>query len=120
MPPARSDSQALSIDCSQASGSRVQRLRHPALLLSGICLTVATVGLYAPFGAYWEWNFTNSPGFLLAAAGVGTSLGRALGSSSAFVAFHITAFACLWWSLRRRREAQQIDAALKGDVDSNV
>jgi hypothetical protein len=81
---------------------RSGRWRHLAAFLPALAATVASVGLYAPFGAYWEWNFTNSPGFVLASAGIGISLLRGLASSAAFVGFHITAAVCLWVALRRR------------------
>jgi len=84
------------------SAWRSGRWRSMILLALGTAVTVSTVALYAPFGAYWEWNFTNSPGFVLAAAGIGISLLRALASSSAFIGFHITAAACLWIALRTR------------------
>jgi hypothetical protein len=90
------------------------RWRHAALLVAGAAMTVSTVALYAPFGAYWEWNFTNSPGFVFAAAGVGTSLLRALGSVAGFVGFHVTAAACLWLLLRRR---SPLRAANRDDRD---
>lgn len=77
------------------------RVRHIALLLVGTVLTVSTVALYAPFDAYFEWNFTNSPGFVFAATGVGTALLRGVASSAGFIAFHLTAAACLWVLLRR-------------------
>ena len=76
--------------------------RSIGLFVLGAAATVSTVGLYAPFGAYWEWNFTNSPGFVLAAAGLGTSILRAFASSAAFIAFHITLTVCLWVALSTR------------------
>lgn len=81
---------------------RTGGFRHMSLFAVGTAATVATVALYAPFGAYWEWNFTNSPGFVLAAAGVGISALRGLASSAAFIGFHITMAVCLWTSLRQR------------------
>ena len=76
--------------------------RSIGLFVLGAASAVATVGLYAPFGAYWEWNFTNSPGFVLAAAGIGISLLRAVASSAAFIAFHITMAVSLWIVVRTR------------------
>jgi hypothetical protein len=81
---------------------RAGRWRNAVLFAAGTAATVATVALYAPFGAYWEWNFTNSPGFVLAAAGVGISLLRGFASSAAFIGFHITMAVCLWITLRAR------------------
>ena len=76
--------------------------RGLGLFVIGTGAIISTVALYAPFGAYWEWNFTNSPGFVLAAAGIGISLLRALASSAAFIGFHITMAVALWMVLRRR------------------
>lgn len=84
------------------SAWRAGHWRNIGLLAAGTAATVSTVALYAPFGAYWEWNFTNSPGFVLAAAGIGISVLRGLASSAAFIGFHITMSACLWLSLRTR------------------
>ncbi len=81
---------------------RSGRWRHLAAFAPALAVTVASVGLYAPFDAYWEWNFTNSPGFVLAAAGIGISLLRALASAGAFAGFHVTAVVCLWVAARRR------------------
>lgn len=84
------------------SAWRIGRWRHTALLLAGAAATIATVGFYAPFGAYWEWNVTNSPGFVFAAAGIGTSLLRGLAAAGGFIAFHGAATVCLCVALRRR------------------
>ncbi|HQZ34646.1 MAG TPA: hypothetical protein PK020_09475 [Ilumatobacteraceae bacterium] len=92
----------LALPAALFSAWRSGRWRSVALVALGTAATVATVALYAPFDAYWEWNFTNSPGFVLAAAGVGISLLRAVASSAAFVGFHITMTVCLWLVLRRR------------------
>jgi hypothetical protein len=51
-------------------------------------LTVATTGFYAPLGRYWEWNVTNSPGFVFASTGIWSALGRILASVAGFVVFH--------------------------------
>jgi hypothetical protein len=93
---------------------RSGRWRGLALFTVGTALTVSTVAFYAPFGAYWEWNFTNSPGFVLAAAGVGISLLRGIASSAAFIAFHITMAVCLWITLRTRNP---LKAAGRDDRD---
>ncbi|MGB8862432.1 MAG: hypothetical protein WCC60_24465 [Ilumatobacteraceae bacterium] len=84
------------------SGWRGGRWPHIALLAAGTAATVATVGTYAPFGAYWEWNVTNSPGFVLASAGVGMSLLRGFATSAGFIGFHLTAAGALWIALRHR------------------
>lgn len=88
------------------------RIRHIALLFTGTALTVSTVALYAPFDAYWEWNFTNSPGFVFAAIGIGTAVFRGATSSAGFIAFHVTAVACLWVLVRRRNPLRTADRDL--------
>lgn len=90
------------------SAWRCGRWRNMCLVAVGTASTLSTVALYAPFGAYWEWNFTNSPGFVLAAAGVGISLLRALASSAAFIGFHITMAVCLWITLRQRNPLKAV------------
>ena len=92
----------LALPAAMYSTWRCGRWRNLGLLAVGAAATVATVGLYAPFGAYWEWNFTNSPGFVLAGAGVAISLLRGLASSAAFICFHITMAVCLWITVRTR------------------
>ena len=77
------------------------RWRHLLVFAVGVSATIATVGFYAPFGQYWTWNFTNSPGFVFAGADIGVSLVRGLASVAGFVAFHITAALCLWLVLRK-------------------
>ncbi len=84
------------------SAWRCGRVRQSALLIAGAVGTVATVGFYAPFGAYWEWNVTNSPGFVFAAAGIGASALRGSASAAGFIAFHATACAGIFVALRRR------------------
>lgn len=84
------------------SSWRAGRWRHVAVLAAGAAATISTVGLYAPFGSYWEWNVTNSPGFVFAAAGIGTSVLRGVAAASGFIAFHAAAAMCLWVALRRR------------------
>ena len=93
---------ALALPAALYSAWCAGRWRNMGLIAVGTAATVSTVALYAPFGAYWEWNFTNSPGFVLAAAGVGISLLRGLASSAAFIGFHITMAVCLWLTLRTR------------------
>jgi len=90
---------------------RVGRWRHVGLLFVGLVPTVASVALYAPFDAYWEWNFTNSPGFVLASAGIGISVLRGLASVAGFVGFHATATGCLWCSFRSRNPLRRTGAA---------
>lgn len=104
----------LALPAALFSAWRGGRWRSMGLVALGSAMTVATVVLYAPFGAYWEWNYTNSPGFVLAAAGIGISLLRALASSAAFIGFHITMAVCLWLVLRRRNP---LKAAGRDDRD---
>jgi hypothetical protein len=84
------------------SAQRVGRWRNPVLVLVSAAVTVGTTALYAPFDAFWEWNVTNSPGFVFAGAGIFVSVGRGLVSSMIFVGFHLAAVVGLWWSVRRR------------------
>jgi hypothetical protein len=51
-------------------------------------LTVATTGFYAPLGRFWEWNVTNSPGFVFAGTGLWSAVTKGLASIGGFVAFH--------------------------------
>jgi len=92
----------LALPAALYSAWRAGRWRNMGLFAVAAAATVSTVALYAPFNAYWEWNFTNSPGFVLAAAGVGISILRGLASSTAFIGFHITMAVGLWITLRRR------------------
>ncbi len=92
----------LALPAALFSSWRSARWRGTALFGIGTAVSVSTVALYAPFGAYWQWNFTNSPGFVLASAGIGISLLRALASSAAFIGFHLTMAGCLWIALRTR------------------
>lgn len=92
----------LALPAALFSAWRSGRWLSMAMVAFGTAATVSTVALYAPFGAYWEWNFTNSPGFVLATAGIAISLLRALASSATFIGFHITMAVCLWIALRTR------------------
>jgi hypothetical protein len=58
----------------------------PSLLGAG--LTIATTGFYAPLGRFWEWNVTNSPGFVFAGTNIGSAVVKGLASIAGFVAFH--------------------------------
>lgn len=64
------------------------RWRNVAPFLAGGALTIATTGLYAPFGRFWEWNVTNSPGFVFAGTNLWSAGGKGLASVGGFVAFH--------------------------------
>ncbi|MEP7047157.1 MAG: hypothetical protein ABI949_10770 [Ilumatobacteraceae bacterium] len=64
------------------------RWRNVVPSLAAAAATVATTGFYAPLGRFWEWNVTNSPGFVFAGAGLWSALGRGAASVGGFVAFH--------------------------------
>ncbi len=64
------------------------RWRNIVPALAAAALTIATTGFYAPLGRFWEWNVTNSPGFVFAGAGLWSALGKGLASIAGFVAFH--------------------------------
>ena len=64
------------------------RWRNVVPSLAAGALTVATTGFYAPLGRFWEWNVTNSPGFVFAGTSVWSALGKGLASIAGFVAFH--------------------------------
>ena len=81
---------------------RAGRWRQVALLVGTAVLVVASTGLYAPLGGFWEWNVANSPGFVFAPAGLGVSTVRGLASLAGFVGFHVTLVACLVVGLVKR------------------
>ncbi len=92
------------------------RWRNVGPFLGAAALTVATTGFYAPLGRFWEWNVTNSPGFVFAGTGVASATGKGLASLGGFVAFHpvltIAAgivFAAGIAALRQRRLPDDID-----------
>ena len=64
------------------------RWRNVAPFLAAAAATVATTGFYAPLGRFWEWNVTNSPGFVFAGTSVWSALGSGLASVAGFAAFH--------------------------------
>jgi hypothetical protein len=64
------------------------RWRNVVPFLVTCALTVATTALYAPFGQFWQWNVTNSPGFVFAGANLWVATGKGLASIAGFVAFH--------------------------------
>ena len=64
------------------------RWRNVAPFLTTGALTIATTGFYAPFGRFWEWNVTNSPGFVFAGTNLWSAAGKGLVSVAGFVAFH--------------------------------
>jgi hypothetical protein len=64
------------------------RWRNVLLFVAATALTVATTGLYAPLGAFWEWNVTNSPGFVFESTGIWTALASGAASVIGFAIFH--------------------------------
>ena len=93
------------------------RWRNIVPSLAAGVLTVATTGFYAPLGRFWEWNVTNSPGFVFAGTGLLSAAGKGLASVAGFVAFHpvLTVAAALSASegiavLRRRTLPENRDA----------
>jgi hypothetical protein len=64
------------------------RWRNVAPFLATGALTIATTGFYAPFGRFWEWNVTNSPGFVFAGTNLWSAAGKGLASVGGFIAFH--------------------------------
>ena len=92
------------------------RWRNVVPSVAGAAATVATTGFYAPLGRFWEWNVTNSPGFVFAGTSVWSALGRGLASVAGFGAFHpvvtiAVVFAGLtgFSTLRRRTVPADID-----------
>ncbi len=94
---------------------RAGRWRQVAVLAATAVVVVASTGLYAPLGGFWEWNVANSPGFVFAPAGLGVSTVRGLASLGGFVMFHVTIVACLvvaWWRRPPHRPAGRADRDL--------
>ncbi len=92
------------------------RWRNVVPFLAAAAATVATTGFYAPLGRFWEWNATNSPGFVFAATGIWSAIGRGLGSVAGFVVFHpvvmlavVLGAAGVVGAVRRRRLPADID-----------
>ncbi|MEP7203439.1 MAG: hypothetical protein ABI894_12565 [Ilumatobacteraceae bacterium] len=64
------------------------RWRYTGPFLAAAAATVATTGFYAPLGSFWEWNVTNSPGFVFASTSTWAALGRGIASVLGFAMFH--------------------------------
>lgn len=64
------------------------RWRNVVPFLAAATATVLTTGFYAPLGRFWEWNVTNSPGFVFAGTSIGSAIVRGTASIAGFVAFH--------------------------------
>lgn len=71
-----------------AGVGRSGRWRNIAPLLGAAGLTVATTGLYAPLGSFWQWNVTYIPGFVFAGTGLIVAASRGLASVAGFAGFH--------------------------------
>jgi hypothetical protein len=92
------------------------RWRNVAPLLGAAGLTVATTGLYAPLGPFWQWNVGNISGFVFAGTGVISAAVRGLAFIAGFIAFHPTLVAAAGVilaagvaAIRRRRVPVDID-----------
>jgi hypothetical protein len=93
------------------------RWRNVVPCVGAGALTVATTGFYAPLGRFWEWNVTNSPGFVFASTGIWSALGRGLASVAGFAAFHPVLMSAVGISavagvVALRRRALPVDADL--------
>ncbi len=64
------------------------RWRNVAPFLAACAVTIVSTGLYSPLGRFWEWNVTNSPGFVFASIGVWSAFGKGLASVAGFAGFH--------------------------------
>jgi hypothetical protein len=64
------------------------RWRNVPPFVAAAAATVATTGFYAPLGRFWQWNVTDSPGFVFAGRSIWSSLGSGLASIAGFAAFH--------------------------------
>jgi len=64
------------------------RWRNVPPFVAAAAATVATTGFYAPLGRFWEWNVTNSPGFVFAGTSLWSAVGSGLASLAGFAVFH--------------------------------
>jgi len=92
------------------------RWRDVGPFLAAAAATVATTAWYVPFGQFWEWNVTNSPGFVFAGTNVLSAAAKGLTSIAGFGAFHvvivvaaISALPAAVAELRRRRLPDDFD-----------
>jgi hypothetical protein len=92
------------------------RWRNVVPCLAAGAATVATTGFYAPLGRFWEWNVTNSPGFVFAGTSLWSALGKGVSSVGGFAAFHPVLLVAIAMSLaagvtaiRRRTMPADID-----------
>ncbi|MEP7112714.1 MAG: hypothetical protein ABI862_05580 [Ilumatobacteraceae bacterium] len=92
------------------------RWRNVLPSLAAGALTIATTGFYAPLGRFWEWNVTNSPGFVFAGTNIWSAIGNGLASIAGFGMFHPVMIAavgiCAGGTVARLRSH-----ALPADVD---
>ncbi len=97
------------------------RWRNIVPSLAAAALTIVTTAFYAPLDRFWEWNVTNSPGFVFAGTDLLSAVGKGLASVAGFVVFHpvpVVAAAISAWAgiaaLRRRKLPDDIDLWLWG------
>jgi hypothetical protein len=64
------------------------RWRNVVPFLAAGAATIATTGFYAPLGRFWQWNVTNSPGFVFASISIWSALVKGVASVAGFAAFH--------------------------------
>lgn len=84
------------------------------IFAGGLVATVAAVGLFVPFDAFWYWTFTSNESYVTAGTSIGELLGSLAGSTGLFVLFHITLIAFVAYTFRRRLRAL---AAWRDDID---
>ena len=64
------------------------RWRNIGPFLVTAAATIATTGFYAPLGRFWQWNVTDSPGFVFAGTNLSSATGNGLASVGGFAGFH--------------------------------
>ena len=74
-------------------------------------------GFYAPLGRFWEWNVTDSPGFVFAGTSVWSALGSGLASIAGFAHFHPSRSVAVGVALGGREPRQSDAGQLPGDID---
>ena len=92
------------------------RWRNVPPFVAAAAATVATTGFYAPLGRFWEWNVTDSPGFVFAGTSVWSALGSGLASVAGFAAFHPVVTVAIGVAIAAAAEAIR-RRAVPGDID---
>ena len=92
------------------------RWRNVPPFVAAAAATVATTGFYAPLGRFWEWNVTDSPGFVFAGTSVWSALGSGLASIAGFAAFHPVVTVAIGVAIAAAAEAIR-RRAVPGDID---